>query len=81
MLCYSFHGILPFYQEEDYVALAAKHFYVQFGSDISMENTKTVVEECIYSKILEAKSEDKWIQMVNTAHAQVEIFLILLMLK
>ncbi|CAM4624535.1 unnamed protein product [Leuciscus chuanchicus] len=57
-------------KEEDYVALAAKHFYVQFGSDISMENTKTVVKECIYSKILEAKSEDKWIQMVNTAHAQ-----------
>ncbi|XP_021333026.3 unconventional myosin-VIIb isoform X2 [Danio rerio] len=57
-------------KEEDYVGLAAKHFYVQHGSDISMENTKTVVRECINSKLLEAKSEDKWAQMVNTAHAQ-----------
>ncbi|XP_052455434.1 unconventional myosin-VIIa isoform X2 [Carassius gibelio] len=57
-------------KEEDYVALVAKHFYVQFGSDMSMENTMTVVKECIYSKLLEAKSEEKWIQMVNTAHAQ-----------
>nr|XP_021330275.1 unconventional myosin-VIIb-like isoform X1 [Danio rerio]XP_021333026.1 unconventional myosin-VIIb-like isoform X1 [Danio rerio] len=57
-------------KEEDYVGLAAKHFYVQHGSDTSMENTKTVVRECINSKLLEAKSEDKWAQMVNTAHAQ-----------
>ncbi|XP_048055664.1 unconventional myosin-VIIa [Megalobrama amblycephala] len=57
-------------KEEDYVALAAKHFFVQYGSDTSMENTRTVVKECINSKLLEAKSEDKWIQMVNTAHAQ-----------
>lgn len=57
-------------KEEDYVALAAKHFFVQYGSDNSMENTRTVVKECINSKLLEAKSEDKWIQMVNTAHAQ-----------
>uniref|UniRef100_A0A9J7Y6E0 Myosin VIIBa n=1 Tax=Cyprinus carpio carpio TaxID=630221 RepID=A0A9J7Y6E0_CYPCA len=57
-------------KEEDTVALAAKHFYVQFGSDMSMENTRTVVKECINSKLLEAKSEEKWTQMVNTAHAQ-----------
>uniref|UniRef100_A0A671SVM8 Unconventional myosin-VIIa-like n=1 Tax=Sinocyclocheilus anshuiensis TaxID=1608454 RepID=A0A671SVM8_9TELE len=57
-------------KEEDYVALVAKHFYVQFGSDMSMENTRTVIKECINSKLLEAKSEEKWIQMVNTAHAQ-----------
>lgn len=69
------------YQEEDTVALAAKHFYVQFGSDMSMENTRTVVKECINSKLLEAKSEEKWTQMVNTAHAQVQMFLLLLMLK
>ncbi|KAL0191059.1 hypothetical protein M9458_013757, partial [Cirrhinus mrigala] len=56
--------------EDDTVALAAKHFFVQFGSDMSMENTRTVVKECINSKLLEAKSEEKWVQMVNTAHAQ-----------
>ncbi|KAI2663543.1 Unconventional myosin-VIIa [Labeo rohita] len=42
----------------------------KFGSDMSMENTRTVVKECINSKLLEAKSEEKWVQMVNTAHAQ-----------
>ncbi|RXN19441.1 unconventional myosin-VIIb [Labeo rohita] len=57
-------------KEDDTVALAAKHFFVQFGSDMSMENTRTVVKECINSKLLEAKSEEKWVQMVNTAHAQ-----------
>lgn len=72
---------MRFYQEEDYVGLAAKHFYVQHGSDIGMENTKTVVKECINSKLLEAKSEDKWAQMVNTAHAQVEMILLHIMSK
>uniref|UniRef100_A0A673IRK7 Myosin VIIBb n=1 Tax=Sinocyclocheilus rhinocerous TaxID=307959 RepID=A0A673IRK7_9TELE len=32
-------------KEEDYVALVAKHFYVQFGSDMSVENTRTVIKE------------------------------------
>ncbi|KAI7807246.1 putative unconventional myosin-VIIb-like, partial [Triplophysa rosa] len=57
-------------KEEDYVELAAKHFYVQYGSDSSMENAKTVVQECINSKLLEAKSEAKWVQMVSTSHVQ-----------
>ncbi|KAA0713123.1 Unconventional myosin-VIIa [Triplophysa tibetana] len=57
-------------KDEDYVELAAKHFYVQYGSDSSMENAKTVVQECINSKLLEAKSEAKWVQMVSTSHVQ-----------
>nr|XP_055069781.1 LOW QUALITY PROTEIN: unconventional myosin-VIIa [Misgurnus anguillicaudatus] len=57
-------------KEEDYVALAAKHFYVEYGSNSSMEKAESVVRECINSKLLEAKSEDKWVQMVSTAHAQ-----------
>ncbi|XP_051562758.1 unconventional myosin-VIIb-like [Myxocyprinus asiaticus] len=57
-------------KETDYVELAAKHFYVQFGSDCSMENAKTVVQECINSKLVEAKSEAKWVQIISTAHAQ-----------
>ncbi|KAI4892023.1 hypothetical protein NFI96_034232 [Prochilodus magdalenae] len=57
-------------KEDDVVELAAKHFFVQYGSDSSMENTKTVIHDCINSKLLESKSEEKWIQMVNTAHLQ-----------
>ncbi|TRY58652.1 hypothetical protein DNTS_024794 [Danionella cerebrum] len=50
-------------KDEEYVDLAAKHFYVQHGSDISVENTRTTIKDCINSKLLEAKSEDKWMQM------------------
>ncbi|XP_066519124.1 unconventional myosin-VIIb [Hoplias malabaricus] len=57
-------------KEDDVVELAMKHFYVQFGSDSSMENTKTVVQDCVNSTLVEAKSESNWIQMVNTAHLQ-----------
>lgn len=32
---------------------------------------REAVQECISTKLLEAKSEDKWMQMVSTAHAQV----------
>uniref|UniRef100_A0AAZ3SP11 Uncharacterized protein n=1 Tax=Oncorhynchus tshawytscha TaxID=74940 RepID=A0AAZ3SP11_ONCTS len=50
--------------------LSAKHFYVQYGSDCSLDNAKTVVQDCINSSLLEAKTQDKWLQMVSTAHAQ-----------
>lgn len=58
-------------QEDDFVQLAAKHLYVQHGSDSSPENVKEAVQECINSSLLEAKSEAKWAQMVSTAHAEV----------
>uniref|UniRef100_A0AAR2JXI3 Myosin VIIBa n=1 Tax=Pygocentrus nattereri TaxID=42514 RepID=A0AAR2JXI3_PYGNA len=57
-------------REEDVAELAAKHFFVQYGSDSSMENTESVVQDCVNSTLLESKSEAKWIQMVNTAHLQ-----------
>uniref|UniRef100_A0A8B9KRH1 Si:ch73-194h10.2 n=1 Tax=Astyanax mexicanus TaxID=7994 RepID=A0A8B9KRH1_ASTMX len=57
-------------ERDDVVKLAMKHFFVQYGSDSSMENTKTVVQDCINSKLLEAKSESKWVQMINTAHLE-----------
>uniref|UniRef100_A0A8K9XD71 Myosin VIIBa n=1 Tax=Oncorhynchus mykiss TaxID=8022 RepID=A0A8K9XD71_ONCMY len=50
--------------------LSAKHFYVQHGSDCSLDNAKTVVQDCINASLLEAKTQDKWLQMVSTAHAQ-----------
>lgn len=51
---------------------------MQYGSDSSIENAKTVVQECINSKLLEAKSEAKWVQMVSTSHVQVEILVFIL---
>uniref|UniRef100_A0A3B4WIZ2 Myosin VIIB n=1 Tax=Seriola lalandi dorsalis TaxID=1841481 RepID=A0A3B4WIZ2_SERLL len=57
-------------QEEDLVQLAAKHLYVQHGSDSGPENVKQAVQDCINSSLLEAKSEAKWVQMVSTAHAE-----------
>uniref|UniRef100_A0AAZ3QMD3 Uncharacterized protein n=1 Tax=Oncorhynchus tshawytscha TaxID=74940 RepID=A0AAZ3QMD3_ONCTS len=58
-------------KDDDIVQLSAKHFYVQYGSDCSLDNAKTVVQDCINSSLLEAKTQDKWLQMVSTAHAQV----------
>lgn len=58
-------------QDDAIVELAAKHLYIQHGSDNSLENVKEAVQDCIHNAKLEAKSEAKWIQMVSTAHAQV----------
>ncbi|XP_036376709.1 unconventional myosin-VIIa [Megalops cyprinoides] len=57
-------------KEDDIVDLAAKHFYVQYGSDSGGENAKNVVQDCIKTSLLEAKSEAKWVQMVSTAHLE-----------
>uniref|UniRef100_A0A667ZSS2 Si:ch73-194h10.2 n=1 Tax=Myripristis murdjan TaxID=586833 RepID=A0A667ZSS2_9TELE len=57
-------------REDDFVQLAAKHLYIQHGTDGSPENVKEAVQDCINSSLLEAKSEAKWLQMVSTAHAQ-----------
>lgn len=63
-------------QEDVVVQLAAKHFFVQYNSDDSIEKAKSVVQDCVTSKLLEDKSETKWIQMVHTAHVQVwQIFM------
>lgn len=62
---------LLFMQEDDFVQLTAKHLYIQNGSDSSPEKVKAAVQECINSSLLDAKSEDKWVQMVSTAHTEV----------
>uniref|UniRef100_A0A3Q4HB86 Unconventional myosin-VIIa-like n=1 Tax=Neolamprologus brichardi TaxID=32507 RepID=A0A3Q4HB86_NEOBR len=58
-------------KEDDYVDLAAKHLYIQHGSDSRPENVKDVVQDCISNSLLETKTESNWVQMVSTAHAQV----------
>ncbi|KAJ8418640.1 hypothetical protein AAFF_G00001390 [Aldrovandia affinis] len=57
-------------KEDDFVNLAAQHFYVQYGSDSGEDNAKNVVQACINNTLLDAKSEDKWVQMVSTAHLE-----------
>ncbi|KAG9341588.1 hypothetical protein JZ751_019103 [Albula glossodonta] len=63
-------GEYPRTKENDLVNLAVKHFFVQYGSDSGEENAKSVVQACISSSLLEAKSEEKWVQMVTTAHLE-----------
>ncbi|XP_068175182.1 unconventional myosin-VIIa [Antennarius striatus] len=57
-------------KEDDLVQLAAKHLYVQHGSDGSAEHVTEAVQDCISIPLLEAKSETKWVQLVSAAHAQ-----------
>ncbi|XP_047192578.1 unconventional myosin-VIIa [Scophthalmus maximus] len=57
-------------KEDDFVQLAAKHLYIQHGSEGSPEDVRQAVQDCINPSLLEAKSEAKWVQMVSTAHAQ-----------
>jgi len=64
-------------QEDDLVQLAAKHLYIQHGSDSSPEHVKEAVQDCINNPLLEAKSEEKWVQMVTTAHHQVSLITVL----
>ncbi|KAM4628965.1 unconventional myosin-VIIa [Polymixia lowei] len=58
------------HKQDDLVELAAKHLYIQHGSDCSPESIKSVIQDCINPSLLEAKSEAKWLQMVGIAHAQ-----------
>lgn len=58
-------------QEDEYVHLAAKHYYIQFSSASNRENAQKVVEECIATTLIENKSMTTWIQLISSAHSQV----------
>lgn len=51
--------------------LAAKHYYVQHGSESSMETTEKIVRECVSMTLIENKSMVKLMQMIHSAHTQV----------
>ncbi|KAI3375240.1 hypothetical protein L3Q82_021746, partial [Scortum barcoo] len=57
-------------KEDDYVQLAAQHYYIQFGSAHSKDNVQKVVEDCITTTLIESKSFTKWVQLISTAHLQ-----------
>uniref|UniRef100_A0A667Z7P2 Myosin VIIBb n=1 Tax=Myripristis murdjan TaxID=586833 RepID=A0A667Z7P2_9TELE len=54
-------------KEDEYVQLAAKHHYIQFGPVSSAENVQKVVEDCITTTLIETKSKAKWVQLVSSA--------------
>ncbi|XP_063078539.1 unconventional myosin-VIIb [Engraulis encrasicolus] len=57
-------------KEDDFVQLAAMHYFVKFGSACSPDNTRQVVREVINTTLIENKSEQRWIQIVTTAHTK-----------
>ncbi|RXN17263.1 unconventional myosin-VIIa-like protein [Labeo rohita] len=57
-------------KEDDYVQLAARHYYVLHGSESSMETTEKIVRECMNMTIIENKSLVKLVQLVHAAHTK-----------
>ncbi|XP_068459277.1 unconventional myosin-VIIb-like [Clinocottus analis] len=55
-------------KEDEYVQLAAQHYYIKFGSAYNKDNVQRVVEECIATTLIESKSMTKWIQLISAAH-------------
>lgn len=58
-------------QEDEYVNLAAKHYYIQFGSAYNKDDVQKVVEECIATQLIESKSMTNWIELISSAHLEV----------
>ncbi|KAM7378916.1 hypothetical protein PAMP_004505 [Pampus punctatissimus] len=57
-------------KDDDYVQLAAKHYYIQFGAAYKKENVQKVVDECIPTPLIENKSMAKWIELISSAHLE-----------
>nr|XP_014341154.1 PREDICTED: unconventional myosin-VIIb [Latimeria chalumnae] len=57
-------------KEEDLVELAAKHYYVNFGTSVGVEMSHKVIQDCIPNKILATKSVEKWAQLITSMHAK-----------
>ncbi|XP_029971015.1 unconventional myosin-VIIa-like [Salarias fasciatus] len=57
-------------KEDDYVQLAAKHYFVHFGSKHSRDNVQKVVDDCISTASIENKSLTRWVQLISTALPQ-----------
>ncbi|KAM6920340.1 unconventional myosin-VIIb-like isoform 1-T1 [Lycodopsis pacificus] len=55
-------------KEDEYVQLAAKHYYIQFGSAYNKDNVQKVVNECVTTTLIEHKSMTKWVQLISEEH-------------
>lgn len=58
-------------QEDEYVTLAAMHYYIQFGPVYKRDDMQKAVEECIADELIESRGMAKWIDLVGSAHLQV----------
>uniref|UniRef100_A0A672ZHG2 Myosin VIIBb n=1 Tax=Sphaeramia orbicularis TaxID=375764 RepID=A0A672ZHG2_9TELE len=57
-------------KEDEYVEMAAKHYYIQYGSGASTDNVQKVVEECITTTLIENKSKARWVQLISAELTQ-----------
>ncbi|XP_060754217.1 unconventional myosin-VIIa [Neoarius graeffei] len=57
-------------KEDDYVQLAAKHYYIKYSTERSEEKAKSIVWECLSLNLIENKSEVKLVQLISAAHEQ-----------
>ncbi|KAK3531122.1 hypothetical protein QTP70_012102 [Hemibagrus guttatus] len=57
-------------KEDEYVQLAAKHYYIKYGTESSKEKAKSIVWECLSLNLIENKSEVRLVQLVSGLHEQ-----------
>ncbi|XP_013858260.1 unconventional myosin-VIIa [Austrofundulus limnaeus] len=57
-------------KEDEYIKLAAMHYYIQFGSELNKDNVRQVVLDCITTTRIENKSLTKWIELITSALSQ-----------
>ncbi|XP_034087946.1 unconventional myosin-VIIb-like [Gymnodraco acuticeps] len=57
-------------KDDEYIQMAAQHYYIKFGSAYSRENVQEVVGECITTTLIESKSMSKWIQLISAVILQ-----------
>lgn len=58
-------------QADEYVSLAAMHYYIQFGPAYNRKDVQQVVEECITTELIKSRGMTKWIDLIGSAHLQV----------
>lgn len=59
-------------QEDDLVTLAALHYYIRFGPAYNRDHLQEVVEECVTAELVESRGMAKWIDLIGSAHLQVQ---------
>ncbi|XP_017275826.1 unconventional myosin-VIIa [Kryptolebias marmoratus] len=57
-------------KEDEYVQIAAMHYYVQFGSEIRDSDVQQAVQDCITTTRIENISLTKWMQLTTSALSQ-----------
>uniref|UniRef100_A0A3B3UW20 Unconventional myosin-VIIa-like n=1 Tax=Poecilia latipinna TaxID=48699 RepID=A0A3B3UW20_9TELE len=60
-------------KEDEYVQLAAMHYFVQFGSqEPTRERVQSVVQECITTTRIESRSMTMWIDLITEELSKVK---------